>query len=205
MKYCRIVLLAIFALSLSPVKAQDDSASKGFTLLNKVSQSIKELGDYRVAFSVSIGGESVDGSYVVSGDEYYMELATAEIYCDEGVRYEVNNRDLEIVVDNVDLNSHNLLNNPTRGFNFLETQFTAKILSESVSEVTVRLDPKSEDALSLGYIVVRMDIKSGLPTSIIYDMDGDSVRIIIESFTASSSPKKFERGEYKKYEWIDFR
>ena len=205
MRYFRIVLLAVFSLVVSAAQGQNDSTNEAFTLLDSMSSSINKLGDYEVVFSVTIGDQSVDGEYVVGGDNYYMELATAQIYCDAVVRYEVNNGDREIVVDNVDLKSHNLLNNPTRAFDFLDTQFKATLLRKSESEVEVRLDPLSQDAMSLGHIVVRVDASSGLPTSIVYDMNGDSVSIVIESFATSSPPMKFDREEYKNYEWIDFR
>jgi len=205
MKYYRIVLTTIFTLFLLQGQTQIESGRDGFALLDGISKSLSKLGDYRVSFSVNMGEESVVGSYVVSGDEYYMELATAEIYCDGEVKYEVNNRDMEIIVDNTDLTSPNVLNNPTRGFDFLDSQFKSTVTGERGGEIAIRLDPKTDETLVFGHIVVTINSKSGLPTSILYDMDGDSVRVVIESITSSSAPKRFERREYKKYEWIDFR
>jgi len=71
--------------------------------------------------------------------------------------------------------------------------------------VVIRLNPTS-DAVPFGYMIMTINRASGLPMSIIYDMDGDKIVVNIDKIATSQTPfKRFSRRDYKGYEWVDFR
>ena len=109
------------------------------------------------------------------------------------------------VIDRVDLTSHNLLNNPTRAFDFIDGEYAASLLSEKGSTAVIRLTPLRIQS-AVGQIDVEVDTARSLPTAVIYEIDGDRVRIDIRSVTVhEASPRTFDAENYAGYEWIDFR
>lgn len=166
---------------------------------------VRALGSYQVHFAVETGDGTVEGSYAVSGDRYYMRMGAAEVYCDGAVRYEVNNRMREVTVDAVDTTSRNILNNPTRAFDLAGDAFEAELLWERDGRAAVRLIPRSgQEALSA--VTVKIDTQRMRPLSLEYDFDGDRIRIDILGLQgATAAPASFDRAAYAGYEWIDFR
>ena len=100
--------------------AQDEQVGQ---LLERVAQYVKRLGAYSADFKVVAGDYTTRGRYDVSGDRYYIVLDNAEVYSDGHVRYEVNGERKEINVDVVDISSHNILDNPTRCFDFVGSDY----------------------------------------------------------------------------------
>lgn len=110
-------------------------------LLRRLVASIRALGDYGVSFAVESGDQTVEGHYSVSGNRYSMTLGDAEVFCDGKVRYEVDHRRREVVIDRVNESSRNIVDNPTRAFDFLDAQYRASLVSEVGSCAVVRLTP----------------------------------------------------------------
>ena len=77
--------------------------------------------------------------------------------------------------------------------------------SEKGSTAVIRLTPLRIQS-AVGQIDVEVDTARSLPTAVIYEIDGDRVRIDIRSVTVhEASPRTFDAENYAGYEWIDFR
>ena len=149
------LLLAALFCSIGPVRADDRSSE----LLGRLAAAIRALGAYSVQFEVAAGEQRYAGHYDVSGDAYYMTVNGAEVYSDGQTRYEVSPERREVIIDAVDTSSRNLLNNPTRAFDFLDGQFASEYLGERPEGVAVRLTPL-EGRSAVGRIEVCVDPQS---------------------------------------------
>ena len=189
MKRSVLLLAALFAV----FSVQADNRPQA--VLKQLTAALGALEGYSVVFEVHTDGDVVPGYYEVSGDNYYMHVNGQEVYGDAEFRYEIDPDRKEVVIDRVDLTSHNLLNNPTRAFDF----------SEKGSTAVIRLTPLRIQS-AVGQIDVEVDTARSLPTAVIYEIDGDRVRIDIRSVTVhEASPRTFDAENYAGYEWIDFR
>ncbi len=196
-----LALLAALCCTTAPVRADRRSTE----LLERLASAIREMGTYSVQFEVCAEDQAYAGRYDVSGDAYYMTFNDAEVYSDGQTRCEVNPEHREMVVDAVDTSSRNLLNNPTRAFDFLDGQFAAEYLGERPEGACVRLTPV-DGSVSVGSIEVCVDPHSALPRSIDYEIDGDHVTIrILRIVPGKEPPRPFDAAAYAGYEIIDFR
>ena len=145
-------LLLIFAmLFLSGVVMAQGGASQ---TLQQVAKYVKSLGRYEVSFALLAGEYSAKGYFRVDGDSYYMTVGTAEVYCDGKVRYEVDNERKEINIDEVDVTSRNVLDNPTRCFDFVGSDYSVK--EELSGSGRTKLTLSAEDKDIEGVIILRL-------------------------------------------------
>lgn len=175
-------------------------------LLRRLVASIRALGDYGVSFAVESGDQTVEGHYSVSGNRYSMTLGDAEVFCDGKVRYEVDHRRREVVIDRVNESSRNIVDNPTRAFEFLDAQYRASLVSEAGSCAVVRLTPAEGGALPVGSILLEVDTSAAKPRSLTYDFDGEQVVVRVSRIAAEHAAlRTFDASACKGYEFIDFR
>ena len=168
-------------------------------LLRRLVASIKALGDYGVSFTVESGDQTIEGHYSVSGNRYSMTLGDAEVFCDGKVRYEV-------VIDRVNESSRNIVDNPTRAFDFLDAQYRASLVSEVGSCAVVRLTPAEGGALPVGSILLEVDTSAAKPRSLTYDFDGEQIVVRVSRIAAEHAAlRTFDASACKGYEFIDFR
>ena len=187
-----------------PVAGADAAHSRAAELLRMLSDRIRSLGRYAAAFAVEADGQSAAGRYTVGGDSYYLRLGDAEVYGDGRVRYEVDNRRREVAVDRVDAASRNLLDNPTRAFDFVDDEFEAELLWERDGRAAVKLTPKAGAVPCV--VTVALDTRTMRPMSLEYDFDGERIRIVVRSLEAvDKAPKEYDPAEYRTYETIYFR
>lgn len=199
MKRSVLLLAALFA-ALSV-----QAANRPQAVLKQLTAALGALEGYSVVFEVHTDGDVVPGYYEVSGDNYYMYVNGQEVYGDAEFRYEIDPTRREVVIDRVDLTSHNLLNNPTRAFDFIDGEYATSLLGESGGTALIRLTPLRVQS-AVGNIDVEVDTVQSLPVAVVYEIDGDRVRIDIRSVTArEASPRTFDADDYAGYEWIDFR
>ena len=116
MKRSIIILFALLA-AIGSCRAADDAQA----ILRRTADYVKKLGDYGVSFVLTSGDYASSGRYAVSGDVYYIAVDNAEVYSDGKTRYEVNHARKEVSVDDMDAASRNILDNPTRCFDFVGT------------------------------------------------------------------------------------
>lgn len=201
----RKIFLSIVALfAVGNLSAQ--SAEEWLTDLNE------SLGErYAMDLFVEVGAvDSVDdqlsGYFMVEGDGYYISLGVMEVYSDGKLRYEINNERKEVVEDRVNLESVDLLSNPTRAFSFLPEEFSAKVLKSSSTGAVVSLVPKSDD-LGITAILLNLERKGSkvVPSKLSYDYDGDLVTITLAMLDSSDlSMRKWDKSAYRAYDIVSF-
>ena len=188
MKRSVLLLAALFAV----FSVQADNRPQA--VLKQLTAALGALEGYSVVFEVHTDGDVVPGYYEVSGDNYYMHVNGQEVYGDAEFRYEIDPDRKEVVIDRVDLT-----------FDFIDGEYAASLLSEKGSTAVIRLTPLRIQS-AVGQIDVEVDTARSLPTAVIYEIDGDRVRIDIRSVTVhEASPRTFDAENYAGYEWIDFR
>lgn len=179
------------------------ASSRSSELLGGVERYVASLGGYRVDFLVDIQGSQIEGYYEVRGESYFLKVGAAEVYCDGKVRYEVDPEKREVIIDNVDPSSRNILANPTKAFRLLDSGYTHQLLSEQQGSATVRLEPATK---SQGVIDLKIRTSDMQPLSLNYNADSQQVSIRVNSIASSSTPlKSFSSKLYPSYELIDFR
>ena len=190
-----------------PVAALEPSADgRAAEILEKLAAGFRALGAYGVTFEVSSDEYTTRGRYAVEGENYYIAVGEAEVYCDGKIRYEIDNRRREVTIDDVDTSSRNLLSNPAHAFDFIGTQYAPSLVSDAEGRAVVRLTPTSADASPAGEILVTVDTAAMRPESLRYDYDGEQVGIAVLGVAPLDTPlKAFSKGDYKGYEFIDFR
>ena len=182
------------------------AADRAAGILAGVSDGFRTLGAYGVSFEVRSDEYVTRGRYAVEGEGYYLVLGDAEVYCDGAVRYEVDNRRREVTIDVVDTDSRNILNNPVHAFDFLGSEYAASLAGEQEGRAVVRLTPAPGNTSSAGNIVLTVDTAAMRPESLRYDYDGEQVGIAVLGVAPLDTPlKAFSKGDYKGYEFIDFR
>ena len=201
----RQIFLSIVALfAVGNLSAQ--SAEEWLTDLNE------SLGErYAMDLFVEVGAvDSVDdqlsGYFMVEGDGYYISLGVMEVYSDGKLRYEINNERKEVVEDRVNLESVDLLSNPTRAFSFLPEEFSAKVLKSSSTGAVVSLVPRSDD-LGITAILLNLERKGSkvVPSKLSYDYDGDLVTITLAMLDSSDlSMRKWDKSAYRAYDIVSF-
>ena len=193
--------------SSAAVAALEPSADgRAAEILEKLAAGFRALGAYGVTFEVSSDEYTTRGRYAVEGENYYIAGGEAEVYCDGKIRYEIDNRRREVTIDDVDTSSRNLLSNPAHAFDFIGTQYAPSLVSDAEGRAVVRLTPTSADASPAGEILVTVDTAAMRPESLRYDYDGEQVGIAVLGVAPLDTPlKAFSKGDYKGYEFIDFR
>lgn len=175
-------------------------------ILEKLAAGFRALGAYGVTFEVSSDEYTTRGRYAVEGENYYIAVGEAEVYCDGKIRYEIDTRRREVTIDDVDTSSRNLLSNPAHAFDFIGTQYAPSLVSDANGRAVVRLTPTSANASPAGEILVTVDTAAMRPESLRYDYDGEQVGIAVLGVAPLDTPlKAFSKGDYKGYEFIDFR
>ena len=173
-------------------------------LLRRVAEYVKALGSYDAEVYVAAGEYKASGSYSVAGDSYYIKVGEAEVYADGKTRYEVDHSRKEVSVDVVDLESQNILDNPTRCFDFVGEEYAAELVRESDGVATIRLVARDEDIE--GEILLGVESATGKPLSIAYILYDDRVDVKIKSLTPRKTKlPTFSKGNYKGYDMVDFR
>ena len=197
----RRVIFSALAL-LVCVSAAADEQSK--TVLQRVAHYVEALGAYDAKFKVEAGDYKAEGSYAVSGDNYYITLDEAEVYSDGKVRYEVDHNREEVNVDNVDLTSRNVLDNPTRCFDFVDSGYESDMFEQNGSQQTIHL--RSTDAAIEGDIYLTIDAASARPQKLEYKLYDDIIVVDVISLEKRKTKiNSFDKSKYKDYEIIDFR
>lgn len=193
--------------SSAAVAALEPSADgRAAEILEKLAAGFRALGAYGVTFEVSSDEYTTRGRYAVEGENYYIAVGEAEVYCDGKIRYEIDNRRREVTIDDVDTSSRNLLSNPAHAFDFIGTQYAPSLVSDAGGRAVVRLTPTSANASPAGEILVTVDTAAMRPESLRYDYDGEQVGIAVLGVAPLDTPlKAFSKGDYKGYEFIDFR
>ena len=107
-------------------------------------------------------------------------------------------------VDSVEGASRNILDNPTRCFDFVGTDYDAGVSSRTASETTLHL--RSRDASVEGDIYLTVETATGRPRHITYVLYDDRIEVAVESLDPSrGAVRRYDAKRYSDYETIDFR
>lgn len=173
-------------------------------ILQRVSAYMDSAAGYEVQFEIKSADFSSLGSYRVKDDSYYISIVGAEVYSDGDVRYEVDNTRKEVNIDQMDNSSRNILDNPTRCFDFVEDDYSAEVVNRTDDSVTIKL--QSKDEAIEGEIFITILTTTAAPTKLAYKLYDETIEVIVASVNSKiKSVKEFERSAYKDYEIIDFR
>lgn len=197
----RKIFLACVAVMVG-VTAMADERSEA--MLKRVAEYVKALGAYEAEFAVGAGDYSTTGRYVVDGDAYHIVVDRAEVYSDGRVRYEVDHERREINVDEMDLKSRNIMDNPTRCFDFVGTEYRSEWVSEDGRSVTLHL--RSADQTVEGDIYLTVRQASGQPEKIVYHLYDDSIEVDVKKIESrKGGVKSFREADFRGYDIVDFR
>lgn len=199
-----ISLSLLLVLGLTAVaQAAADADTKD--VLARLKQYIAKMGRYEAAFALQAGDYKAEGRYLVDGDTYHIVVGDiAEVYCDGKVRYEVDNEREEVNIDVVDASSRNILDNPTRCFDFVGSDYRATVVAQDEKQITLKL--VSTDEKVEGEILLTVDAATYTPKEIEYHLYDERFNVKILSLAKTkSSPSKFDRSRYRNHEIIDFR
>ena len=178
--------------SLLPLRAADDAPAR--KVAGELAARFRAMKAYTVTFAVEGDDFAAEGSYAVEGDRYYMRVGDAEAYSDGVSKWEV---------DVVDTQSRSLLGNPTRAFDFLDDAFRSELLPSEGEVRRLRLTPVDKGAAMSS---ITVDVAAdGSPRAVIYDLDGERMRIEIRRIEPSAEVRRFDAADYAGYELIDFR
>ena len=197
-----ITLVAMFgAMSLSA----QTTPQEWITALNKSLGSRYALG---VTVVVGTGAESTTlyGSIKVDGDAYYLMLGNMEVYSDGKLRYEINNERKEVTEDRVNLDSHDLLTNPTRAFTFLDSEFQMAMRAASDANTKyIDLTPREDIGITTITLALKRSGSSVVPQTISYFYDGDVVTISMQPLAATSwTLPRWNKASYVAYDIVSF-
>ena len=172
------------------------------SLLSCFERSLAALGDYRVAFTVTMGDMVTEGNYAVSGNDFYITLYGAEYYVADGVKYEINSERKEIVIDSAQSLGGDLLSNPAQAFSILARDFEQREVSID-SRRAVRLSERNGGA---GDMLVVADKNGTLPQMIVYIYGEERMTIVLDSIESlATGIPRFDRSKYADFEVIDMR
>ena len=179
--------------SLLPLRAADDAPAR--KVAGELAARFRAMKAYTVTFAVEGDDFAAEGSYAVEGDRYYMRVGVS--------KWEVDPSKREVVVDVVDTQSRSLLGNPTRAFDFLDDAFRSELLPSEGEVRRLRLTPVDKGAAMSS---ITVDVAAdGSPRAVIYDLDGERMRIEIRRIEPSAEVRRFDAADYAGYELIDFR
>lgn len=160
---------------------------------------------YALYMKVDAYGEQINGYFMVDKDSYYIQLGIMEVYSDGKLRYEVNNERKEVTEDRVNLDSRDLLTNPTRAFEFLEEEFEATISEDIHNGAILKLVPKQSSDITAVYVSVVWRDNRIIPLAIKYDYDGEEVSIaLVMAEKESAVLPRWNRDNYKTYDLVSF-
>ena len=175
------------------------------TALNKSLGSRYALG---VTVVVGTGAESTTlyGSIKVDGDAYYLMLGNMEVYSDGKLRYEINNERKEVTEDRVNLDSHDLLTNPTRAFTFLDSEFQMAMRAASDANTKyIDLTPREDIGITTITLTLKRSGSSVVPQTISYFYDGDVVTISMQPLAVTSwTLPRWNKASYAAYDIVSF-
>lgn len=197
----RWLLLAV--LLCGTVRAAENRAGE---ILERLAAGFRAMKGYEVTFEVEAGEYRTAGSYAVEGQGYFLTLGDAEVFCDGTVRYEVDNARREVTIVGVDTASRNILNNPVKAFDFLDSEYDPELLSEAAGRAVVRLTPTAGNSSPAGVITVTVSTATMRPEVLDYDYDGERVQVgILGIAPLAGHVRLFDKNAYAGYEFIDFR
>lgn len=191
-------------------------AAEADTKSSKVLQGLKKTlsgKNYEAQFTLKTAEQGVEGSYVVNGDKFYMNVPSlGQMFCDGRTLYQVQEQNKVVAVLDVDPNEHAIFANPAKAFDFADGMFEHSYLGESRRDGALcdEVLLKMADADNSMTIRLFVNKANSLPVALCYSIGWDEevwVDVSSIKMVKPSPATKFtiNRKDYKGYEFIDFR
>lgn len=202
----RIKVMACMALLLGGL-CNVSAADRAGEILGRVADGFRTMKRYTVRFEIVADDYRTAGGYAVSDGNYRLYLGDdAEVFSDGKVRYEVDHRRGEVTISEVNRSSRNILDNPVRAFDFLDSEYAFTLEWERNGRACVRLTPTDGSNAASGEVTLTVDTASMRPLSLAYDYDGERVDVSVEAIEPNADAyRAFDRKACDGYEFIDFR
>ncbi len=197
-----IIISAFLSVTLSYAAELDARGAVG-----AMQKKIESYGSYTASIRIRAKGAaaSVSANYSVSGELYYMEMSRYEIFGEGRTRYEVNNKNREIIVVKSDGEDNTLLSNPAQSLKSLWHDFDAQLISTTAKEWRILLTPKSSLSGAISSVTLDIDRTTSLPVRLVYEAEDDRVIIRFDGIKDLSKPiPRFDESRFEGYEIIDF-
>lgn len=200
-----------FALSAQTLHADERSKQ----ILNKITSTFDSYSSYRVDFSVAMDGTpSLNGYFIVSGDRYFLDVASTEVFSNGKEVYNFDKKENVITIESVNSSDkQNLLSSPVQMFQLYEQEFNHTYLGEqkvgSQTYEKVSLTPKDATG-DLVKIQLLVNPTTKIPSEIQYLTDDEStakinIKKVTPNVAVNDSMFTYDKNKYKNVEVIDFR
>ena len=199
-----LTVLAVFAIF--TLRADERSAE----ILDKLSDAICRSKSYRIDFVSTVEGHRMQGYYTVSGNDYRIHTPETDIFCSDGVSYQIDDINREIVIEPTpESGKGDILPDPANAFSFLDRDYShtfagqAKAGGKTCYLILLKGKTDRQD------IRLYVDTETSLPVRVEYfleNINSDAV-IEVEKFSADIGTPQLvpDLKRYKYYEIIDFR
>lgn len=210
-----LVTAFIILMSVSMIFAQTDKKAKD--ILSGVSAKYKSYKSLKAEFTYTLNNtqekikESQNGTIVLSGSKYRLNIAGQEIISDGKTSWTYLKEAKEVQVNTVDMSSDNI--KPSEIFTMYEKGFLYRFVGEktvgSKVEQTIELTPTDK---SKEFSKVRLTIDKSakqIIRSVIFDKSGNQYTYSIRSFTPNPQVTDayfvFDSKKYPGVEVVDLR
>lgn len=179
------------------------STNEATAILRNIQQRFTGADNYRVNFTLNIGGQTTEGVLHVDKERTYVRNGNSEVYIADGVRREVNIAKREIVIDKMSAMGGDMLGNPARGIDGLLSDFDATLTTydgQRALRLMAKGGKREEEA---AYIILTQDDRM---ECIIFG-SGES-RVTIKTVSVErnvGAAQTFDAARYEGFETMDFR
>lgn len=200
-------LLHFFAvLSVLTVSADERSAE----ILDKLSNIIRNSGNYRIDFISTVEGHSMEGYYIVSGENYRIHTPEMDIFCADGISYQIDGINKEIVIEPApEADKGDILSDPVHAFSFLDEDYNHSFVRQAEQGNKTCFVIHLKGKTNRQDIQLYIDAKTSLPVRAEYFLENINSDAVIEvkGFTPRIEKTDIvpDLKRYKYYEIIDFR
>lgn len=204
--------IAILTALLCAVVAHTYGQEEGDKVIEQLATRLGELGgSYYIDFELLVPSIEAPskGRCVVDGSRYTIAIDGVVQGCDGQTMWLVNPLTREVTLDRPNTQSHNILENPAKAFDFATELFDVVDISYEAAMIHLILKPAEGvlDGVESLHLVV--DSATMLPSSLCYDLSGSGMTInVAEIAPYKASDKEFAcdpKEQYPDYEIIDFR
>ncbi len=208
------IILCVAAIVVN-VSAFADERSQA--LLSALHEKVASWGDYRVEFTVSVDGQTLAGSYEVSGESYHVATPDIEVFCDGATKWEVNLLDGEVAIDRVDPADRTVMGNPTRLFDFMDGSYTHRYVGAALiggvncQRIELTETEPADGSGAPQKIDVFLSAQTGLPLRVGYTIGFMSAEATVDVVRVTPNVALdralfgYDPKRYAGYEIIDFR
>ena len=213
MNYKNIILLFVTVFMSTSIWAQTKKAEQ---ILDELTHKTNSLDNIKVSFSYKMSNkeagidEATNGTLLVSGDKYRLNIAGQEIICDGKTLWTYLADSEEVQINDV---SEEDGFSPSKLLSSYNEDYTAKrdkdITKDGKTFYKLKLKPKDKDS-NFDYVILTIDADlMQLSDFIIFDFDDNIFTYEIKQFiTNSNIPDDsftFDTSKYPNVEVIDMR